>query len=157
MKNMLIGFVMLALSSCATVAPPPALPEPPVVTEDDLQKADLGEMPTQEEYEKLVISYFNGVLRDPSSAKYKHLGEPIRSSFTHWDRKTNAWVTSFFYCGYVLVNAKNAYGGYSGDKLYYFQFGKNVVPKAFEGKLKFDGLNFVYDVSDCEPKVWKWR
>lgn len=76
-----------------------------------------------------MISAVKDVLKDPASAKFKW--PPIYP---------NAEV----YCGFV--NAKNSYGGYTGDELYYLAFHRTG------GRLVPDGVSMsVHDIARC-PK-----
>ena len=81
------------------------LPEP---------NADYGSYP--QNYQELIKAYMAKSLKDPDSAKYSDFSTP---------RKEHAIANQKAIYGYsscVLVNAKNSYGGYTGNQQQWFFF-----------------------------------
>lgn len=73
--------------------------------------ADYGEYP--EQYEKIIKDKMLTVLFDPYSAQYHFDSKPIRKV-----QSVPFKDPIFGYGGYVLINAKNRLGGYTGAKRY---------------------------------------
>ncbi|MNR13177.1 hypothetical protein D3C85_1295700 [compost metagenome] len=87
---------------------------------------DYGDFPTN--YQETVIGYFQQTLKDPYSAQYK-FGTPYKGYLR--DAPINGGEPTVF--GYIVdcsVNAKNSYGGYTGDK-HYRMFLKNNTATPF--------------------------
>ena len=101
MKKLVILFLFI-LSGCASTPAP----------------TDYGRVMNTEECRDLAIAYFNGSLKDPESATYRWA--PCKKTVD---------IGPLFspdiagYAIYMMVNAKNSYGGYTGEK------GYNVVLK----------------------------
>jgi hypothetical protein len=93
-----IGFFVL--SGCS-IAP----------TQEELKNADYGAYP--DDYEEIIKNYMVTVLIDPESARYRYLNKPR----TGW-RRVEGLKFGYLICAYV--NAKNHYGGYAGEHLFYF-------------------------------------
>ena len=75
--------------------------------------ADCGPYPKS--YQKLTIDAVRQRLKDPTSAKFKIHGKPEKSySIDHTDFASK--TTVFCWRVGVEVNAKNSFGGYTGDK-----------------------------------------
>jgi len=77
----------------------------------NVNTADVGEKPTN--YKELLESSTKAMLKDPDSAKF--------SNFTEPKKEVMVANTDFVY-GYSIcfsVNAKNSYGGYVGNQLYW--------------------------------------
>jgi hypothetical protein len=90
-----------ALSGCAT---PPA-----TVT----QNADYGQFPT--DYKLSVRSFLQTYLKDPESARVRYLTEPIKA-YNRAAPIAGGNPLQFGYLVVVGVNAKNSYGGYTGEQ-----------------------------------------
>ena len=104
-----VSILLLAVSACATP------------TAEELANADFGSYPT--DYKQIVKSYTNNLLKDPYSAQWRHIIGPS----TGW----NAYFGATQY-GYIVcygINAKNAFGGYTGEKIHYFMIKNDVVVK----------------------------
>lgn len=113
MKRFLaLSACLLALSGCVSEAQKAdrafdsykaTLPEP---------GADYGSYP--EQYQELIKAYMTKTLKDPESARYSEFSTP---------RKEHAIANRRAIYGYsscVLVNAKNSYGGYTGNQQFWF-------------------------------------
>lgn len=77
--------------------------------------ADYGDYPA--EYKKIVARYLRGVLKDPDSAKIAKISKPRKEHII--DNKFKKQAT-YGYSSCALFNAKNSYGGYVGEKTYWF-------------------------------------
>lgn len=100
MKNLMLVVVMIVLAGCAT---------PP--TEQELASADYGAYPG--DYEQVVEGYMQSILKDPDSARYEFLNSPKKG----WAGIGNK---RFGYVVCANINAKNSFGGYTGNRLNYF-------------------------------------
>lgn len=103
MKRLTIAALLLVIAGCG--GPPPY---------DELMALDYGS-PPGEEYQQVIMGYFNGVLIDPMSAVYD-FWEPAMAwckPGTVLDRRLTGG-----YAVKVAVNAKNRMGGYTGRKFY---------------------------------------
>ena len=88
------------------------------------QAADYGGAIDQEDAEYLAKQYMAGILKDPYTAKYR-----FQSVYKGYLQKAPIHGCGVSY-GYVLefgVNAKNSYGGYTGEKPYAVLFKDGVV------------------------------
>lgn len=103
-KRGLILLATAALGACVT------LPNAP--TEEQLRTADYGPAPT--DYRRAVKAYLEHRLRDVESARFEFFSEPGHS----WAGNSPPFVYGWGVCAYI--NAKNAYGAYTGTKMYYF-------------------------------------
>lgn len=119
MKKTLAALGMaFALAGCAA-AP----------TQQQINSADYGYSIYQADAEVLVKQFFESVLKDPESAKYRfgevYRGYMVGSAFE--GRKLEA--------GYLIdvnVNAKNSYGGYTGGKPYKFLIRSGKLIRGFD-------------------------
>ena len=78
--------------------------------------ADYGTFPTN--YKEIVKQYFDLFLKDPESAKYQFGPEPTKAYTRNAIIPSGAQPVDFGYVVYVIVNAKNSYGGYTGGQAY---------------------------------------
>lgn len=104
--NLILGIATILLSGCN--------PAPRGYELDEAKKAI--SPPSQPAAEQATLDYFRDVLRDPDSAK-----------FEFWPIKNGVWATpgggrfyGWFMCG--KLNAKNAYGGFTGYKTFLVYF-----------------------------------
>ena len=104
-KFFLLSIILFMLSSCGLVM---------TKNEDNFMattpESAWGQTPTG--YEEPIMNDIRSTLLDPESARFK-FGSPFRSSSPiDYMREQNkpVWVVT------VLVNAKNSFGGYVGDK-----------------------------------------
>ena len=98
-----ITLMLLALTGCASGPTP-----------QDIAGANYGSAIEQEAAENRVKQYFNGTLKDPYSAQFQ---------FSKVEK------------GYIMtvnVNAKNSYGGYTGNQGYQFLFQNGLLVKGLK-------------------------
>ena len=96
----LIFLSLMMLSGCVTP-----------MTKAEVNSATYEQLPdSYQEQLKVIIS---DTLKDPDSAKFKFF--PPRKSYT-------AGTRHFGYVVPVAVNAKNSYGGYTGNQMLYFVY-----------------------------------
>lgn len=102
--------------------------------------ADYGSYPTN--YKDLVKKHFNETLRDPDSAKYSEWSEPKKTYYM----ETKLSKPQYSYSVDVVMNAKNAYGGYVGNRLYIF-FIKNgkIESEHKKNVLRYQAFLFGYE------------
>lgn len=81
------------------------LPEP---------NANYGSFPMN--YDALIKAYMEDILKDPESARYSHFTFPRKE---HAIEKHRA---IYGYSSCVMINAKNSYGGHTGNTLFWFFF-----------------------------------
>lgn len=113
-KNIFISLVLtFTLFGCAI---------PP--TQQEIASADYGLYP--KDYEEIIKSYMNNILKDPMSAQYTFLGAPQIAWTAYGGKK-------FGYGTCVRINAKNSFGGYTGNQLSYFLIRNGSVVTALVG------------------------
>lgn len=85
--------------------------------------ADYGAYP--DNYEQLIKEYLARSLKDPDSVRYTDFTKPRKE---HAIENAGLKQAIYGYSSCVLVNAKNSYGGYTGNHQYWFfiQNGKIV-------------------------------
>lgn len=111
MKQMLITVAAsLSLAACATIPPP------------NMDTADFGTPMTKDQADGLAREYFNESLKDPDSAHIT-CGKFDRGWML--DSPIFAKERTYGYQIHCMVNAKNSYGGYTGNKLYRLLFRDN--------------------------------
>lgn len=110
-KVMMIGLMML--TGCA--APPP--------------NVDYGPPPTN--FQAPIKAYFDLVLKDPESARYR-FGPPV-PGYSNAGLIYGGGVAHVGYIVDVAVNAKNSFGGYTGNKFYSAVFERGQLVDVFEG------------------------
>lgn len=104
--------------------------------------ADYGVYPA--DYEALVKAHMEATLKDPESARYSNFSKPRKE---HIITNVGAKEAAYGYSVCVLVNAKNSYGGYTGNHQYWFfmRDGKimrsNDVDSGYFGKIIYQGRN----------------
>ena len=97
------------ISGCLVVTPDP--------TPEELAAADFGPKPDQEVAEEFAKITIRSMLKDPESARFT-TGELKKG----WFRASGSTPNRFAWVLPVNVNAKNSYGGYTGDKYWPFYF-----------------------------------
>jgi hypothetical protein len=101
--------IVTSVITAGCAAPPPA-EEPPQAV--DTKNANYGAYPT--DYEALVKNWGSANLKDPDSARYSKISKP---------RKEYMFENKQPFFGYSIcaaINAKNSYGGYTGNQTYWF-------------------------------------
>lgn len=108
------GFcILILLIGCTSIQP----------TKEQYINADYGPYP--ENYEQRIKDYFSSILRDPYSAQYR-----FHKPFKSWTRKApirGGGIDKFGWTVRVWVNAKNAFGGFTGEKQYIFFFKDGIM------------------------------
>jgi len=104
-----IILMILPLASCASMP-----------SGEQYINADYGSYP--QNYEQRIKDYFSNILRDPYSAQYK-----FHKPFKGWLNKQLYSGHEFGWIVRVWVNAKNAFGGYIGEKHYMFFFKNGIM------------------------------
>lgn len=129
----LLPIIFLTVSACSTSPTRPSGPESSLNSPPDAQAlgtADYGAKPDST-HQAQMESIMAPILKDPDSAKY-WFAEPQTGWLPryHFDTRDQGqphlrgqvfgWIVNF------TVNAKNSYGGYTGDEAYFgfFQDGK---------------------------------
>lgn len=98
-------------------------------TPQDIASADYGSSIPQAQAEERVRQYFNGSLKDPMSAQYQF------SQVSKGYIVGGAVEGRPLYAGYIIsvnVNAKNSYGGYTGNQAYQFLFQNGLLVKGLK-------------------------
>lgn len=90
------------LAGCATLSP------------EKLASADCGPYP--ENYEEIIRGWMQEALKDPYSA-HLEAGKPAKGAFERGLAAGGGYV--FGWKVYAKINAKNSYGGYTGNRTYY--------------------------------------
>jgi hypothetical protein len=89
-------------------------------TSEEMASADFGTCP--ENYQAMVQNFMSSRLKDPYSAVYRFT-EPrhgfLREGAIQGNKLHFGWFVQ------VGINAKNSYGGYTGEQTYYFLLYKN--------------------------------
>ena len=128
-----LAAVTTLLAGCATQAQKAdeafdaykaTLPEP---------NANYGSYPS--DYQALIKAYMAKTLKDPESARYAEFSTP---------RKEHAIANRRAIYGYsscVQVNAKNSYGGYTGNQQFWFFFQNGQIARA---QNVTTGFNIIY-------------
>lgn len=116
-KILLLSFALVSafiLSGCA--------PKPP--SQVEISSANYGTLPS--DYKEQITKYIQSILKDPESARYTF--EPPFKGYSQDGSlsSTGALVTYGQVVG-VQVNAKNSYGGYTGNQLYVFMFSNGIL------------------------------
>lgn len=112
--TMALVFAFLTISGCA--------PKPPSQTA--ITTADYGVLPP--DYQQQVKTYFNSILKDPESARYT-FEPPFKAYSQDGSLSSTGGGVRYGYVTGVQVNAKNSYGGYTGNQLYVFMFSNGVM------------------------------
>lgn len=102
-------------------------------------------------YKKLIRDYMSKQLKDPDSAKYSNFSIPRKEHIIH---KTGRYITeNDVYYGYsacVQVNAKNSYGGYTGNEPYWFFFYKNQIMRVKKISSEFGSSIYIGRNVNCQ-------
>jgi len=85
---------------------------PKAPSQEEINNANYGPYP--ENYEEIVKAFYFERLFDPYSAKYRFFNKPIK----YWDKSSNKNYFGYVVCG--GVNAKNRFGAYVGEQVFFF-------------------------------------
>lgn len=107
----------------------------------NLDTADVGEQPKN--YKEVVESAILRQLKDPESAKFSAMTTPRKEVMV----ENRAFVYGYSTCLYV--NAKNSYGGYTGDQLYWVFMRNNQVLRVKNANGPYGGMIFVGRPINC--------
>jgi len=124
MKKIIISLIFLVCCGCVTTH----IQEP----------IDYGR-PLTKDFKPFIRSYFEEFLIDPSSVTYD-FQEPKKA----YIKKTFVWSypTITGYLIVVGVNAKNAFGGYTGKKYYGFMFKNDIFIRIITSEeMEYRGFN----------------
>lgn len=89
-------------------------------SQQEIESADYGPYPS--DYENIIKQHMSNRLKDPYSAQYQFLGSP-RSGWNSF----GGMKFGYGVCAYI--NAKNSYGGYTGNKIHFFMINNGYVVK----------------------------
>lgn len=103
MRNVLMIIVCLCLAACHCP-----------ISNNDVMRANFGQKPTNEEAAYKARKHFEQVLIDPDSLKLG-CSQEIKKG---WTREYQCGPATLGYLVLCNVNAKNRYGGYTGNKLF---------------------------------------
>ena len=117
-KAAAVALISVGLSGCAANHPPlpPTAPDP---TPAELVVADYGQYP--QSYEAVVKGWTENSMKDPASVIFKKISKP-RKEYMYAERKP---VYGYSIC--TLLNAKNSYGGYTGNQVYWLMIRDGAV------------------------------
>jgi hypothetical protein len=117
MRNFLSTlFAAALLTGCATLSP------------EKLASADCGPYP--ENYEEIVKAWMQQTLKDPYTAHLQVKSPPAKGAFERGLAYGGGYL--FGWKVYANINAKNSYGGYTGNKLWYILIRDGAVFHAEE-------------------------
>ena len=117
MKRAILALAVASLVSGCAIGPTP----------QQGANADYGNYP--ENYEQVVRAYYDQILKDPESVRYRGFTQPVK----YWVKAGWGAQPIYGYLTCVTLNAKNAYGayvGYSTDGLIIYN---GRVAKQIEG------------------------
>ena len=87
-----------------------------------LDGVDYGSFP--DNYETLIREWHSKNLKDPDSARYRHISRPRKEHAIENQFQQKA-VYGYSVC--ATVNARNSYGGYTGDRTMWFLISNGVI------------------------------
>lgn len=107
----------------------------------NLETADVGTSP--ENYKDIIENAIRGQLKDPDSAKFSAMTTPRKEVMA----ENRLFVYGYSVC--VYVNAKNSYGGYVGDQLYWVFLRDNQVRRIKNTNDQFGNIIFLGRPVNC--------
>lgn len=130
----LVISISVALLGCASA---------PAPSPQELAVADFG--PPPKNYQQSILTYMQGHLRDPDSARYGFFKLPTKG---YAGRQRNfGWIVC------ATVNSRNGFGGYAGARPYFFLIRNDQVIDTLRG----DGQGMWLDgdiYRTCERGGW---
>lgn len=109
----------LAASSVLMVG---CAPKPP--SQVAISNADYGTLPA--DYQQQIKSHMASILKDPESARYS-FEPPFKGYSQDGSLSSTSGGVMYGQIVGVQVNAKNSYGGYTGNQLYVFMFSNGMM------------------------------
>lgn len=100
--------------------------------QETLDRADFGPYPAA--YEQTITAFMQRRLRDPDSARYRFVGNPRQYFYGVGGEPYYGWRV----CAWI--NAKNGYGGYTGEQLAFFLLRDGRVAKSVHTQWAADTL-----------------
>ncbi|MDP9706630.1 UNVERIFIED_ORG: hypothetical protein J2W64_003844 [Rahnella aquatilis] len=97
-------------------------PKPP--SQVEISSANYGSLP--DDYQQQIKNYMASALKDPESARYT-FEQPFKAYSQDGSMASTSGGVIYGYASGVQVNAKNSYGGYTGNQLYVFMFSNGVM------------------------------
>ena len=119
-KNMITCIVLGVLTGCVTQ--PTKESDRPIAETVDTANADYGQYPSN--HVDLVKQWASANLKDPDSVRYTRISKP-RKEFMVENLKP-----SFGYSVCATINAKNSYGGYTGNQTYWMMIQNGKVTRS---------------------------
>ncbi|WP_410707004.1 hypothetical protein [Citrobacter braakii] len=118
MRKLMSAFMLIAsavaISGCA--------PKPP--SQMQISSASYGSLPAN--YQEQIKNHMNSILKDPESARYTF--QPTFKGYSQdGSMSDSSGGVRYGYVAPVLVNAKNSYGGYTGNQQYVFMFSGGIM------------------------------
>ena len=142
-RNPSFVFLIAAFTMIVACAPPPPIfpetaeepPAPP--TQQELAGGrNAVSPPSKQAAQKAAMDHINNSLKDPYSAQYKFYN-PVNSHHIGDGIRQFGW----FICG--VVNAKNSYGGYTGDSFFVAYFDPIDGTRVIDGAIESGDYQFV--------------
>ena len=115
----ILGAALLVISTLAITA---CAPKPPSLVA--ISTANYGSLPS--DYQQQIKDRISSVLKDPESARYA-FEPPFKGYSQDGSMSSTGGGVTYGYVAGVQVNAKNSYGGYTGNQLYVFIFSNGVM------------------------------
>ena len=94
------------------------------VTPEQIASADYGTVPDPATYQKAIKQFMQPLLFDPSTARFRMIGEP-QKGYAYLSGRRNP--PEFGYLVQVGVNSKNMMGNYVGEEPYRFFIKNNIL------------------------------
>lgn len=119
-KHLFAAAAILSLSACATIKNPTAA---------DVANADYGPPIARDDAVAQAKETMSVMLKDPESARWTCAPEV----HTVWYHEAFTKTTDTFYGWSLdcLINAKNSYGGYTGDRDYNFYYRNDKLVRIY--------------------------
>ena len=134
MKLLILPILALFVTGCATEAQKNDAVVDTWTSALPAVNADYGTYP--EDYQSLIKKYFLKTLKDPESVRYSEFSIPRKE---HAIKNAKEHLAVYGYSACVLVNAKNSYGGYTGNKQYWFLFRNGEIVRNKDTSAKYFG------------------
>lgn len=126
MKNLIFPLTLLLLLVSCVGSPP---------TPEEMQNANFGPYPNN--YEEIIKGYYYNVLFDPYSAVFRFL-PPKKVGWGHGNDH---------YFGYAVcggINAKNRFGAYVGEQLFFVIINSGQIILRYEKSNAYDACKQIF-------------